>query len=469
MRLRSFLLLCSCLFLQAWSPFANLSPASTKPLKSSDFTVRFHPDGYLQVGDQVSIEVFSNTSVNLNDHLLEADLPGPLPVKLGTAKFTLNGLTGRYQAALQWVWDTRSLAPGDYRINLTIQPDGFTWQVVAHLQAPPKNNSPPPKWATAETSCCIIHYITGTAAERDLSKLLPLIQQEADNAEMQMGVVPENKIPINLIPRVIGNGGFTRNEISVSYLDRDYNGAVFSLIIHHEMIHALDQAPRGKIRPTIFIEGLAVYLTGGHYKPEPLATRAAALLHLNRYIPLNILTDQFYQEQHETGYLEAGALVQYLVQTRGWQTFMDFYHNIDPIPNASQSQILDAALRASFGLSLQQLDDQFVHYLSQQPLVPDLCEDVRVTIRLYDTMRQYQQKLDPSAYFESVWLPVEADMRKRGIVADDLRHPDGLVNQLIENELISASMDLREGHFAQAEKTIGAVTIILKNTPALLN
>jgi hypothetical protein len=158
-----------------------------------------------------------------------------------------------------------------------------------------------------------------------------------------------------------------------------------------------------------------------------------------------------------------------MVQTWGWKPFMDFYHNIDPLRNRNQSQILDAALQSSFGITLQQLDDDFVNLLSKQPLNPDLCEDVRLTVLLYDTMRQYQQQLDPSAYFRDVWLPVESDMRQRGIVADVLRHPDGLNNQLIENQLISASMDLQKGRFAQAEKTIGSVAIMLKNVPAPLN
>ncbi len=79
-------------------------------------------------------------------------------------------------------------------------------------------------------------------------------------------------------------------------------------------------------------EGLAVYLTGGHFKPEPLGPRAAALLDLGWYISLSNVANDFYNQQHDIAYLEAGSLVKYLVETYGWSAFNQFYRTI-PEPN----------------------------------------------------------------------------------------------------------------------------------------
>ena len=118
--------------------------------------------------------------------------------------------------------------------------------------------------------------------------------------------------------------GLPSSEISVSYLDRNYASNSWELVVHHEMVHAIDGHLGGDFRPTIFVEGLAVYLTGGHYKPEPLMPRAAALLpaYLNQYIPLKTLADDFYASQHEIGYLEGASLIEYMVKTYGWDAVL---------------------------------------------------------------------------------------------------------------------------------------------------
>ncbi len=134
-----------------------------------------------------------------------------------------------------------------------------------------------------------------------------------------------------LLPRLLGHGGFASREIAVSYLDRNYMAGDEATILHHEIIHILDSRLGGDLRPSALVEGLAVYLSGGHFKPEPILPRAAALLPaepgcvawsagstplppsapaegcgIDGYIPLRRLIDNFYFEQHEIGYLEAG-------------------------------------------------------------------------------------------------------------------------------------------------------------------
>ena len=86
------------------------------------------------------------------------------------------------------------------------------------------------------------------------------------------------RAPVVLIPRLLGHGGFTGREIVLSYLDRNYVGGNLAVIFHHELVHYLDVRSGGDLKPSMLVEGLAVYLSGGHYKPEPLMPRLAALL-----------------------------------------------------------------------------------------------------------------------------------------------------------------------------------------------
>jgi hypothetical protein len=441
--------------------YAKFKAVSTAPVQApKGFEIRFHPDGSLLIGDQVSLDVYAPPGLNLKNNTLEVDLLSSEQKKLGAAPFSFDS-SGVYHAVLLWFWDTHGLSPGIYSLRFTIQPSGETWQDPIQLQDNPALLKQEGHWASALNQCCEVHYITGTNAERDISSILKVIDQQASLVEKQWGVTPSKKLQINLLPRVLGNGGFTSDEISVTYLDQNYTNGLFPIIIHHELVHLLDQTQQDKFRPTILIEGVAVYLSGGHYKPEPLLTRAAVLLNLGDYIPLIILTNNFYDHQHETGYLEAGALVEFLVQTYGWQAFLNFYHDINPIQDASQSQVLNAALQSHFGIDLEQLDDRFINKLVKIPVNPDLKEDVRLTILLYDTMRSYQQQYDSSAFFLRVWMPSPKDMRQKEIVADYNRHPDQDVNRMIENLLISSGTSLRNGDYQQTQKIIGIIQSML--------
>ena len=205
------------------------------------------------------------------------------------------------------------------------------------------------------------------------------------------------------------------------------------------------------------LEGLAVYLSDGHFKPEPVSLEASALLSLGWYIPLGMLADNFYSEQHETGYLEGAALIDFMVNTWGWDAFNAFYRDIHSIHGQGQSAAIDAALRKHFGLTFTSLEDRFVRSL--RSLIPpsDLSEDVSLTVRYYDSVREYQRLLDPSAYFRQVWLPDVTEMRKRGLTADLIRHPAAPINQEIEAQLVQVDRALRAGDFPAAETALTQV------------
>jgi hypothetical protein len=449
------------------SPTTNQSPtapptftpapfATPTPLVENGFSVRLHPDGPLYVGDQVSIEVISPDDMDLEEKNVHIRVSGDSLNSLGSSEFSGYGIGGRIQATFNWVWDTSNLETGDYRFEFDVQPGGINWTETISLLPAADNSSleSRARWETTTLECCEVHFITGTEFEQGLPELLSVIEVQANDAVQRMGVDFNERIPITILPRVLGHGGFTAGEIYISYIKSNYAGSDFSQVLHHELIHILDGRLGGELRPSLLVEGLAVYLSDGHFKKEPLLSRAAALLDLGWYLPLAQLADSFYTSQHEIGYLEGGALVQYMVYLYGWQAFNDFYRDIHPHPSEEQSKALDQALQDHFGLTLEQLEGRFKTELYRQHLNPDMQDDLFLSVTYYEAVRRYQQMLDPSAYFLTAWLPDGEQMRERGIVADYLRRPTTPENLAIEELLVEVDKQLRAGDYVEAEKSL---------------
>ncbi len=451
---------------QTLIPIPTLTLTSTpSPTPASAYTVEYHPDGPLYVGDLVSISVISPQGISMPGGSVTFTLIEPQEQQLGYALFGDWGIAGRSQATLIWGWDTAGLAAGDYTLQYSIDTLGYTFTDTLTLL--PADALPAvqagARWAQANTVCCVVHYITGTAAERDLPGLLALVDQRAEHATQAMGIEFTEPIVITILPRLMGHGGFTSSEVYVSYLDRNYAANSWEMVVHHEMIHMLDGRLGGDLRPTMLVEGLAVYLSGGHYKPELLLPRAAALLeeNTNLFIPLDVLAQDFYAAQHEISYLQAGALVQYLVETYGWELFSSFYRDIHPAPNGSQVDALQAALQAHFGQSLAELEQSFIAYLRLQTDSASWQQDVVLTVSYFDTLRRYQQLLDPSAYFRTAWLLDGRELREKNITADWLRHPNQPANLALETMFISASDALLNGQAGEAQDFLSAINQVL--------
>ena len=421
-----------------------------------------HPDGPLYVGDQVSFEVLPPAAAEKQNGSVKVTFQGR---DLGNADFAPFGMGKRNQATLWWVWDTRNLKPGHYTLTFTRLPDNFTWTETFSLR--PENQVPPPEpgahWASTTTTCCNLHYITGSAAERDIASLSQEADQESASVTKQIGIKLDKPIDTIFMSRVVGQGGFTAGSVYLTYLDSNYTGDEMPILFHHEFVHYYDAEVGAKYRPPFFEEGLAVYLSGGHFKPEPLAARGAALLNLGWYIPLTTVANDFYNQQHDISYLEAATLVKYMLDTYGWEAFNEFYRNI-PAPENGQSDsaVIDAALREHFNLSFADLETAYLAYLRNQSFTDSQRTDLRLTVEFFDTVRRYQAALDPSAYFLTAWLPDESVMRQRNIVADFLRHPSGWENRLSESLLNRAHTELFSGDYAGAERT-------LRWTDSLLN
>ncbi len=434
--------------------FTFLLSSSCAPVRPAEqISVIPHPGGPLYVGDQVSFEILAPAATGDQTGSVEVAFDGQ---QLGSAGFAPYGIGGRSQATLWWVWDTRDLEPGPYTLTFTRLPDNTTWTETFPLH--PADQAPPPEpeahWVSTVTVCCNLYYVTGTAAERDIAALSQEADEQSAVVSARMGSSLSERIDIIFMSRLVGHGGFAWNGIYASYLDENYIGNDMSILFHHEFVHYYDSALGGGYLPAMLQEGLAVYLTGGHFKPEPLGARAAALLDLGWYIPLTTLADDFYNQQHDIGYLEAGALVEYLVETYGWGAFNEFYRTIPAPDDQTVSAVLDTALRDHFGVSFADLETAYLASLQSQPVTEAVRTDLQLTVTFFDTVRRYQEAFDPSAYFLTAWLPDGSVMRQRGIVADFLRPPEGWDNRLLESLLIRAHGELFSGDYKRAERTL---------------
>ncbi len=431
------------------------------------FQVLYHPDDVLYVGDQVSFEVISPPGMDLKGSSVRVQVDPPGGSNLGPVDFGAWGIQGRSEAAMVWVWDTKNQNAGLHSLTYSVQPQGISWTEQVNLL--PSAAMPPAEaeahWAETRTQCCTLFYITDTASERDLPSLTTLLDAQAQDVENKMGADFTQPITITVLPRLLGHGGFTTSEISVSYLDRNYAANSWELVVHHEMVHTIDGQLGGDFRPTIFVEGLAVYMTGGHYKLEPLMPRAAALLpsYLNQYIPLKTLADDFYAYQHEIGYLEGASLIEYMVKSYGWSAFSSFYRDIHSHQGETQSDSINSALLVHFSITFSQLEQDFIAALQAEPDTSAWVDDVRLTVTFYDTMRRYQQLLDLSAYFRTAWLMDNKTMRERGIVADYLRHPHTPANLALETLFLTAHQQMIAQDYASASQTLDAISSVLES------
>src|SRR5215207_5131500 len=185
-------------------------------------------------------------------------------------------------------------------------------------------------WVTRETDCCIFHYLSETAAARDIDFISEHFQQGAEEYQAIMKAEIDSKVEIHIIDRLFGNGGFGgRGDIVISYTDRYYGptigGEGLETLARHEFSHAAGVGLANAGDGVEFnYEGLAVYVAGGHYKPEPLDQRGSALFDLGYYVPVGE-----FLSQHELAYLYPAAMLTYIVEVHGKDKMWQFLGSDD--------------------------------------------------------------------------------------------------------------------------------------------
>ena len=254
----------------------------------------------------------------------------------------------------------------------------------------------------------------------------------------------------------------------VSYADRRYTGGGLYELLVHESAHILDQqfAPQ---RISFLAEGLAVWVSGGHYKPEDLTQRSAALVAAGRYVPLAQLIDDFYPVQHEIGYLEAAGFITHLIERNGWGTFKEFYSDVSSDDGPTLSGAVDANLQRYYGVTLAQMEAEWLTALNSQPADPAAIDDLRTTIRYYDIARRYQEAYDPTAHYLSAWLPHPTQVREFGNPADLTRRPEEEINITLEVMLVAADTAARLGDYSRANVILDSVENILDNNGTIID
>ncbi len=429
--------------------------------------LRAHPDDRLAAGDTLSFDVFlytPTTTAPADEQQVTIEVIQPIEITFKDSTL-IKQAEGYWRASLPWAWDTSGLPPGVYTLRVEVQPARFIFIDTLTLTSP---RAEQPVWRSTETACCILNYMEPSPTAENLEEITQILDEQAASAAEALGMRAEYKLVINLVPRMIGHGGFASEEITMSDPERDYLNMQLPIIFHHELVHKLDALLGNEVRVDLLVEGLAVYLSGGHFKYEPVMERAAALIELGLYIPLPELAASFYPAQHEIAYIEGGALIEYLVDTYGWERFEQLHRNIPDLETTDESQELDAALQDQLGITLQQLDQDFRSYLSEIHVSRQVVEDVSVTILYYDVARAYQRRYDPSAHFRSVWLPNVAEMREKDITRDLYAGPQNGPNRTLEILIARAGQAFLDQDYPTARSILQEVLLYLPDADITL-
>lgn len=462
----------------------TVSPPATAEAPAGDLSlssdrVFLHPVPEIYAGDPVTFYILPNVPPEVD--------PSDVTVRVEVRDyFTMQGavngrnLAGDPIALFTWAWDTTSYW-GDHEVVVTLDPDDAIKngdenpdnnEVVVDVAVLPDHTRPAAerdqRWEVSEIDCCIIRVVNGTAAHRDLQDIEVAAQAAVDQAAERLGVQPESKIDLYFIDRVFGQGGYATSNIVISYLDRNYAGGGFHEVLVHETTHILDRqfAPD---RIAFLAEGLAVWAAGGHYKQENIDQRIKALRETSLYMPLPHLIDNFYEGQHEIGYIEAAGFINYLVNTYGWEETRDFYASVRPQRGQPFTAAVEQSLQRQFDISLAEAERDWMAYLDSVPRSSQAVGDLLTTVRYYDTMRDYQLEYDPTAHFLQAWLPYVQELEQRGLTTDVTRHPSDQINVTLEVMLHAVDQAIASGDFNRANVILDSVERALINDGAFID
>lgn len=360
----------------------------------------------------------------------------------------------QHVVVFRWAWDTTG-QEGRHEIHVSVPTQaGIPQEETFFVEVLPADLRPVAEdtadWLLVDTECCQIEYISGTAADRDIETIRDRADAAVEHVEEAFETDITDVFPIILLDNIWGNGAFASDYIVLSYVDRAYVSIDLDSVIRHEAVHYATR-DMGRNTPVMLVEGIAVYVSGGHYKTEPIPERTAALIELDRYIPLADLTDNFRAHQHEIAYLEAAGLIAYLSETYGWDTFVEMF-SLEDIEDGSGSEWLDAAFERMYDRSLNEIEAEFISWLREHDASVQV-DDLRLTIDLFDTIRRYQLLYAP--YQED--MGPFSDATVMDITSEYMREPRSPENIAIEVALIHAREALAEEDFERAE---GLITVL---------
>ena len=414
--------------------------------------VRAYPGPKHYAGDVLTFEIHNDGSFGDGTLNVEMTLDNNPPTDVSVTTSFINIL-------LPLALDTTNLT-GQHTVKFSTA-DGllnetYSFEVLPADQRP--ENEAGAEWMVNEIDCCKLHYISETAAARDIDFIAEHFQQAAEDFETITGATIDPKLDVYIMDRIWGNGGFGGNgELVISYTDRYYGptigGEGLETLARHEFSHAADVGLSLTGDGVLFnYEGMAVYIAGGHYKPEPLAERGAALFDLGHYVPVT----QFIQ-QHELSYLYSAAMLTYIVETYGIEKMWEFLGSDDNTED-DQPGSLEAALQVTFGVSVREFDQGFQAWLeSKEP--GEQLEDLRLTIELQDLRRQYQDTYSPPPYF--LIARAEDAVARPEYVPVVMREANTAPNMAVELIIAHGQQAIIDGDYDRAESLIGVLRDIV--------
>ena len=436
------------------TPTAVATSTSQPPAEAAQLTpagaVRAYPGPEHYAGDILTFEIQTDGSFDESGITVLMALDDMEATEVSATSNFINLL-------LPLALDTTNLS-GRHTVRFTTA-DGdlnetYSFDVLPADQRPA--NEEGATWMVSETTCCVLHYVSETAAARDIESIAENFQQAADDFSDITGEKFDERLEVYILDRIWGNGGFGGDgELVISYTDRYYGPTIgaegLQTLARHEFTHAagvgLEQAGDGI---EFNYEGLAVYVAGGHYKPEPLAQRGAALFDLGYYVPMGQSL-----EQHELAYLYPAAMLTYIVETYGVDALWKFLA-ADADTSDGQPATLESAIQSTFDISLTGFDEDFRAWLESGDPGEQL-DDLRLTIELQDLRRKYQDTYAPPPYF--FLGKAENALARPEYLPVTLREVHAPPNIVIELIIANAQQAIVDGDYSNAEQLI----VVLKD------
>lgn len=276
------------------------------------------------------------------------------------------------------------------------------------LAGAPEPTLPRPfAWSEASSEHYLFRFYPGSAAARDIEQIKRSAEQALVHDSAIIPATEAISITVYLVPRIFWQGGvaYDGSTLMISYTDRNYAGVGAELYLQHETVHALAHGlvKEGGDIGGLIGEGLATYVPGGHYGPEPIDAWTAALRRNGRFVPLCRLRVTFFEQQHEIAYLEGASFVGYLIRTFGLPAFRTFYADEPAIPEDAAQDVDGFCAReatrttAGTGKTYAELEAGWMSFLDEQD--PSTTEQAGIEgqLRFFDLMRHYQEVRDPDA------------------------------------------------------------------------
>ncbi|HWQ12697.1 MAG TPA: hypothetical protein VNL77_07855 [Roseiflexaceae bacterium] len=342
-------------------------------------------------------------------------------------------------------------------------------EIAAIGQAQPPTPTIDLDWVERATPHFRLFAPPGSDGARDLMRLAQVAEAGYVQAATVISPTQAISVEIYLVPRVFWQGGVAYGEsgpLIISYLDRNYAGVEPWSYFVHEVAHALGAAllPEGAEVGGVLGEGVAVYVTGGHYDIEPIDARAATLADSDLYVPLCELRYDFYAAQHEAAYTESASFVRYLVRTYGLDTFLALYRAQQPQRGEREVSVAEfcaqdnARLAGPTGKTQLELEREWLAYLDTLTPTESQRRSWELTVRLYDTMRRYQEQLDPPART----LPPPPDEWDDDLTYQFLTPASGRRAAMLETLLVAAGDALDAGELERTAALLDSVEASLE-------